>query len=291
MPGPTGIGGVTGPRATSTPSVSGPGTVDVATIDLASADFRRLPPAWQQAVRDAKTFSATHFSSMAPPPKVLVTAAASNGHAPVSVIVPPNAKGPFQVQTHYHGDHARSLAANPAAPALAAQVKRGDSTVYVLPEAAKPGAPTDWSNARNIGGTTAEALASAGLTGDVGRRTVSVHSAGGRALVNALKGGEALRADHLVLQDALFESNSGRGAATFLKQHLPQATADVARVTLVPSAGPGAAGLMKDLDEPRLSRTDVLARELRAAGRQVDVVGVRTHDDAAGQLRPQGWVR
>lgn len=292
MPGPTGIGGITGPRPpATTPTTAGPATVDVATVDVTSAQFRRLPPAWQQAVRDAKTFSSTHFAGMSPPPKVLVTAAPSNGQAPVSVIVPPGAKAPFQVQTHYHGDHARSLAANPAATAVAAQVKRGDATVYVLPEAAKSGAPTDWSNVRRIDDTTSEALAGAGLSGDVGQRTLSAHSAGGRALVNALKNGEALRADHLVIQDALFEGNTGRGAATYLKQHLPQATAGVGRITLVPSTGPGAAGLMKDLDEPRLSRTDVLARELRAAGRQVDVAGVRTHDDAAGQLRPQGWVR
>ena len=167
--------------------------------------------------------------------------------------------------------------------------------VVVLPEAAKPGAPTDWTNVRRIGDTTSEALAGAGLTGDVGQQTLSVHSAGGRALMYALKNGEQLKADHLVIQDALFESNSGRGAATYLKQHLPQATSGVGRITLVPSTGAGAAGLMKDLDEPSLTRTQVLTRELKAAGRAVEVVNVPTHDDAAKQLRPgaalrDGWV-
>lgn len=293
MPGPIGV--TPTPLRPATPGATTPKTVDVSSIDLTGAEFRQLPPAWQQAVRDAKTFSAANFRGMAPAPKVLVTAAASNGQAPVSVIVPPNAEAPFKVQTHYHGDGARSLATNPAAEAIAKQVKRGDATVFVLPEAAKPGAPTDWNNVRRIGDTTSEALAGAGLTGDLGHQTLSVHSAGGRALMNALKNGEQLQADQLVIQDALFESNSGRGAATYLKQHLPQATSGVGRITVVPSTGPGAAGLMKDLDEPSLTRTQVLTRELEAAGRAVDVVNVPTHDDAAKQLRPgaparDGWV-
>lgn len=292
MPGPIGV--TPAPLRPTTPGATPPKTVDTSAIDVNGAEFKKLPPSFQQAVRDAKAFSAVNFRGMTPAPKVLVTAAASNGQAPVSVIVPPNAQAPFTVQTHYHGDGARSLASNPAADAIATQVKRGDSTVFVLPEAAKPGAPTDWTNVRRIGDTTTEALAAAGVTGDVGQQTLSVHSAGGRALMYAVKNGESLKADRLVIQDALFESNSGRGAATFLKQQLPQATG-VGRITLVPSTGPGAAGLMKDLDEPSLTRTQVLARELKAAGRTVDVVNVATHDDAAKQLAPKagardGWV-
>lgn len=287
MPGPNGIGSPTPVRpAPSTGVATGPKAVDVSTIELNSAAFRALPPSWQVAVKDAKTYAAANFRGMTPQPKVLVTGAPSNGQAPVSVIVPPNAKAPFSVQTHYHGDGARSLAANPAGDAIAKKVKAGDATVFVLPEAAKPGAPTDWTNVRRIDDTTTESLAGAGLSGDVGSRSLSVHSAGGRALVNALKNGEQLKVDHLVLQDALFEGTNGRGAATFLKQNLPQASADVGRITLVPSTGAGAAGLWKDLDEPGLTRTDVLARQLRAAGRKVDVVNVATHDDAAKQVRP-----
>lgn len=293
MPGPIGVT-PTPLRPTTPATPAAPKTVDVSSIDVNGAEFKKLPPAWQQAVRDAKAFSAANFRGMAPAPKVLVTAAASNGQAPVSVIVPPGATAPFKVQTHYHGDGARSLATNPAAEAIAKQVKSGDSTVFVLPEAAKPGAPTDWTNVRRIGDTTTEALAGA-VTGDVGQQTISVHSAGGRALMYALKNGEQLKADHLVIQDALFESNTGRGAATSLKQYLPQATSGVGRITLVPSTGAGAAGLMKDLDEPTLTRTQVLTRELKAAGRTVDVVNVTTHDDAAKQLAPKtpardGWV-
>lgn len=284
MPGPIGVAPVR--PAPSTGAATGPRSVDVSTIDLNGAAFRALPPSWQLAVKDAKTYAAANFRGMSPPTAVLVTGAPSNGQAPVSVIVPPNAKAPFSVQTHYHGDGARSLAANPAGDAIAKRVKAGDATVFVLPEAAKPGAPTDWSNVQRISDTTAQSLAGAGLSGDVGTRTLSVHSAGGRALVNALKNGEQLKADHLVLQDALFEGTAGRGAATFLKEHLPRATAGVGRVTLVPSTGAGAAGLWKDLDEPQLTRTDVLARQLRAAERTVDVVGVTTHDDAARQLQP-----
>jgi hypothetical protein len=289
MPGTTGLrragAAHTPPGSTGEP----PRPVDVSSIKVGSAAFGRLPAAWQQAVRDARTFASGQLRGVSPPPRVLVVASPSNGRAPVTVLVPAGARAPLRVQTHYHGDHARALGANPAAAAIASQLRRGDATVFVLPEAAKVGAPTGWSNARSLGGTTDEALAAAGLSGEVEHRTLSVHSAGGRALVGALKQGESLRADHLVIQDALFESTSGRGVATFLKQRLPVAAAGVARITLVPSTGPGAAGLMRDLDEPRLSRTEVLGRELRLAGRAVAVVNVRTHDDAAGQLRPGGW--
>lgn len=284
MPGPLSVGPVRG--GPSQPTSAAPTPVDVSAISLGSAEFKKLPPAWQQAVRDAKTFSTTQLAGVSPPPKVVVTAAPSNGSAPVTVIVPAGAKEPFSVQTHYHGDGARALASNPASSALAKQLKAGATTVFVLPEANKPGAPTDWTNVKAIGATTAEALTGAGVTGAVGERTLSVHSAGGRALKAALEHGERLAVDHLVLQDALFESNVGRGVATYLKQHLPATSDGVGRITVVPSTGAGAAGLMKDLDEPALTRTQVLVRELKAAGRTVEVVPVATHDEAATKLRP-----
>lgn len=284
MPGPITTTPVR-PVPTGGPA-SAPATVDAAAIDVASAEFRTLPAAWQRAVKDAKSALATDFKGLTPPPRVWVTAAPSNGTAPVTVVVPASARAPFTVQTHYHGDFARSLASNPATSAIAKNLRSGGDTVFVLPEAGRPGKPTDWTNVRSFGATTAEALSGAGLSGDVGSRVVSVHSAGGRALKRALENGETLSAHHLVLQDALFEGESSRGVATFLKQRLPAVSGDVGRITIVPSTGPGAAGLMKDLDEPSFTRTQVLAKALQAAGRTVDVVTVTTHDDAARQLRP-----
>ncbi len=283
MPGPVSVNPLRG--GTAQPSTP-PTSVDVSRVTVGSAEFKKLPASWQQAVRDAKSYASTQLTGVSPPPRILVTSAASNGSAPVTVIVPASAKEPFKVETHYHGDGARSLGTNPSNGAIAKKLEGGDDTVYVLPEAAKPGAPTDWTNAKSIGGTTSEALTAAGVTGAVGERTISVHSAGGRALKGALENGEQLSADRLVLQDALFESNTGRGVATYLKQQLPKLSAGVGRITVVPSTGAGAAGLMKDLDEPSLTRTQVLVRELKAAGRKVDVVNVPTHDDAAKQLRP-----
>jgi hypothetical protein len=290
MPGP--IGSAT-PLRTPTAPAPRARTVDAGAIDPASAEFRALPPAWQQAVRDARAFQGS-LQGVSPLPRVLVCASAANGGAPVSVIVPANATAPVQVHTHYHGDGARALAANPTNEAIAKQLRGGDPTVFVLPEAQQPGAPTDWTNVRGIGAVADDALAAAGLDGAVGARVVSVHSAGGRALKQAIEGGERLRADQLIIQDALFEGNTGRGVATFLKQRLADATGDVGRITLVPSTSAGAAGLMKDLDEPRLTRTQVLERALTSAGRSVTVAGVASHDDAARVLTPparsSGWV-
>jgi hypothetical protein len=276
---------VSGPAPIRLPPVASPKVpdhaVDVAKIDLKGAEFKALPPEFQKAVREAKTYSDKHFKTMAPPPQVLVTPAVANGNAPVTVIVPPGAKEPLTVQTHYHGDRATSVAGeNAAADEIGKRVKAGDSTVYVLPEAKRPAAAgTDWNNATDIGKTTAEALKHAGLEGKaVGTTTISVHSAGGRALANAVKNGEKLTADELVLQDALFERENGPGAYTALKGSLPQATAGVKAITIVPA---------NDNPQPdgRSTRSKVLAQGLRDAGRTVSIApAAPTHGAAAGVL-------
>ena len=194
--------------------------IDVSTVDLKSAEFKALPAAYQRAVKDAKAYADQNFKTMAPAPQVLVTPSSSdtNGGQPVTLIVPPGAKAPLTVQTHYHGDSAHSLSGtNQAADRIAKNVKAGDQTVYVLPEANKAGgAGTDWSNATNIGKTTDEALKHAGLPTDDAHRIISAHSAGGRALLGAVNRGEQLQANHLVIQDALYDPT-----ATNLTKKLP----------------------------------------------------------------------
>src|SRR3981189_2360152 len=83
--------------------------IDSSKIEVESPEFKKLAPSYQKAVVDAKAYAAK-FDGMSPPPKVLVTPSSSgtNGGAPVTVVVPPGAKDPVTVQTHYHGDRAYS---------------------------------------------------------------------------------------------------------------------------------------------------------------------------------------
>lgn len=278
---------IDGAAPVRTPPTSAPAlptqAVDVSKIELNSAEFKALPPSFQKAVREAKAFAEKNFSTMAPPPKVLVVPSASNGNAPVTVVVPPGAKEPLSVQTHYHGDRATSVAGeNAAADELGKRVKGGDTTVYVLPEARSTEGRTNWENVGDINKTTAEALKGAGL-GDaaVGRTTISVHSAGGRALANATKDGKQLRADELVLQDALFEGASGPGAYSALRKTLPDATAGVKQITVVPSKETATAA----------ERSQQLAKDLEAKGRSVTVApATKTHAAAAAVLDTSGPV-
>ncbi|MBS1150433.1 MAG: hypothetical protein H6Q89_2131, partial [Myxococcaceae bacterium] len=165
---------------------------------------------------------------------------------------------------------------------IARRVRAGEATVYVLPEAKRPAAAgTDWNNAASLSKTTAEALAHAGLEGQiVGRTSLSVHSAGGRALANAVKNGEELEADELVLQDALFEREQGPGAYSALKDTLPRATAGVKAITIVPA---------QDNPQPdgASTRSKVLAAKLQAAGRNVEIAAAaKSHGAAAAVLSP-----
>lgn len=273
-----------------TPSSTAAAAVDLSQVAPGSAAFQQLSPAQQQAVRDARAFTQAHFAGLAPPPRILVATSPGNGGQPVTVIVPPGAKPPLEVHTHYHGDRSRALSTNPAAEALAKTIAAGGSTVYVLPEAKSTTGRTDWTNVSSLAQTTSDALAQAGL-GDpeISRRSASVHSAGGRALVQALKAGEQLSLDQLVIQDALFEGETGPGAATALKQLLPGASAGVADIVIVPSVGNRN---MPDRDQPTKNRTAVLEETLRRAGRPVQVLpSASTHDAAATVLRPSGPVR
>jgi hypothetical protein len=268
-----------GPRPVSTTPAGGPQlpsqAIDVSAIDLKGDEFKKLPPAYQRAVKDAKAYADQNFKTMAPPPKVLVTPSSmdTNGGQPVTVVVPPGAKAPLSVQTHYHGDRAHSASGeNGAADAIAKNVKAGDQTVYVLPEAKKPAeSGTDWSNVKNIGQTTQDALKHAGLSGQDAKLTISAHSSGGRALLQAVDSGEQLKAQQLVIQDALYNPTG-----TELTKKLPGASAGVARITIQPAKG-----------TPHDDRTRALREALENAGRKVDVAPkVESHGAAAGQLRP-----
>jgi hypothetical protein len=274
MPPP--VSGPTGVRAPTTNAPQIPEkAIDVSTIDVKSAEFRQLPAAYQRAVTDAKAYAEKSFKGMAPAPKVLVTPSSARAHGgqPVTMVIPPGAKEPLKVQTHYHGDWARSTSGiNGATDQIAKNVKAGDTTVYVLPEAKSAGGKgTDWSNAGNIGATTDEALKHAGLSGDQAHRTISVHSAGGRALLKAVENGEQLKADQLVIQDALYDPTG-----TNLRSKLPPASAGVARITIQPT-----------VETPHDDRTEALRKALKAGGRNVEVAPkVQFHAQAANQLHP-----
>lgn len=254
----------------NTRTASPPPTVDVAAIDPKSAEFRALPAAHQTAVREAQAYAAAQFRGMDPAPRILVTSSAGNGSAPVTVIVPPGARDPLRVHTHYHGDRAGSVRGeNAAADTIAAKIKGGDKTVYVLPEARSPHGQTDWSNVSDIDRTTADALTAAGLgRASVDHRTVTAHSAGGRAIAAGVAKGKDLTADVLILQDALYD-----GARQDLARDLPRAVG-VGRVVVVPSA-----------DNPSsVPRGEELKRQLAKSWTEVDLTPPAANHPAAAAV-------
>jgi hypothetical protein len=161
---------------------------------------------------------------------VTVSNIAGNGNFPVVTVVPPgfDPSKPAKVQTHYHGDRTSAAEANSGGPLAMRELMKADpQRVFVLPEARANvgGNSTDWNNALDQGQTTRAALANAGVA-NVGEKTVSGHSAGGRALANVMKNGK-LDADHVVLLDCLYEP-----AATTLRESLV-ANKKVKQVTVV----------------------------------------------------------
>lgn len=181
------------------------------------------------------------------------------------------------MHTHYYGDRAGPVSGeNVAAETIAKKIKAGDDTVYVIPQDKALGDATNWSNVADINETTAEALRHAGLSGEkIGRTVVSGHSAGGRAIVSGIKDGQTLKADELVLQDALYEGIKGPGAHTALKKHLPATAKDIGTVTIV--------GSQEESTAP--ARSKELADLLKKAGRNVTILPrTPTHAGAGGVL-------
>ncbi|MFT3843017.1 MAG: hypothetical protein QM723_38870 [Myxococcaceae bacterium] len=252
-----------------------PSSIDVSKIEVDSPEFKNLPPAYQKAVSDAKTYAA-RFKDMSPPPKIMVTASSdkTNGGQPVTVVVPPGAKPPMTVQTHYHGDRAHSLSGtNGAAEQIADNIRKGDTTVYVLPEAQKPAdSGTDWTNCKDIGGTTREALKNAGVPADGATFDISVHSGGGRALANAINNGEKIQARELTLQDATYEN-----AWSTLKAKLGDQKG-IKHVTIQGS---------KEADGTLGARHTSLQKILSQAGIPTDIAPkTETHDQASRTFTP-----
>jgi hypothetical protein len=158
---------------------------------------------------------------------------------------------------------------NAAADTIAAKIKGGDKTVYVLPEARSPHGQTDWSNVSDIDRTTADALTAAGLgRATVDHRTVTAHSAGGRAIAAGVAKGKDLTADVLILQDALYD-----GARQDLARDLPRAVG-VGRVVVVPSA-----------DNPSsVPRGEELKRQLAKSWTEVDLTPPAANHPAAAAV-------
>ncbi len=140
--------------------------------------------------------------------KIVVSTSPGNGGSPVVTVVPPGfdpAKG-AKVQTHYHGDRTSAAEPNGLGTQAMQQMMTSDpQQVFVLPEAkGNVGTDgTDWTNVSDQATTTRDALKDAGVD-KVASKTVSAHSAGGRALSYALKEGN-VDADRVLLLDCLYE--------------------------------------------------------------------------------------
>jgi len=157
--------------------------------------------------------------------KIYINRPVGNSGAPVLTMVPkalvdnPNQK--FNTVVHYGGMHGTAASPDPAADSnakLGKAMNGSPPTVYILPEAKNPvkspgrkyGSPDDynpdWSVAKDPRATADDCLKAAGLkpTGGDNKLVVSAHSAGGRAVVNAINNGK-LDCDQLVMQDSLYQ--------------------------------------------------------------------------------------
>jgi hypothetical protein len=173
------------------------------------AAYKKLNPAFGRTLEKAQAAFGDLTSKGTPPGKVLVTTSAGNGGQPVVTVVPPgfDPKKPAKVQTHYHGDRTSVAEKDGRGTKAIKDIIGADpQQIFVLPEAKGNvnADKTDWSNAVNQKQTTADALSAAGVT-NVGERTVSAHSAGGRALAKALETPGGVQADRVLLLDCLYQ--------------------------------------------------------------------------------------
>lgn len=212
-----------GSRPVTSPAVPQPGvpsrTVDVGSISREElARLKQANPAAARTVEQAKATYA-EFLSRTPPARLTVSTSSGNGGAPVLTLVPPgfDPSRPATVQTHFHGDLTSVAAPNGSHTGnIKEQLGKEPQRLWVLPEAMGNvgAAGTNWTNVKDQGGATRDALQAAGVTaGSDTRYVVSAHSAGGRALAAAMTSG-TLKADQLVLLDCLYERETGPGANT-----------------------------------------------------------------------------
>ncbi len=210
-----------------------PGVAEVSQVSLAElAALKAGTPPRQRLGITIERAKVAYAALLAGGAKVLVSCPAANGGEPVLTLVPKgfDASQPFRVQTHYHGWN--SSVAEPVAHAAGVTAGLEDSfardaqTLFVLPECrnvptnSRPAwaghqnvdLQTDWSNVKDIAGTTDSALAAAGVEARPSERVVSAHSGGGRALGYALQekpDGSGLAADRLELYDCLYAAPAG----------------------------------------------------------------------------------
>ena len=200
--------------------------------------------------------------------RLIVTTSAGNGNQPVLTIVPPgfDPSKPAKVQTHYHGDRT-SVAAKDGRTTngIKALIAADPQEVFVLPEAKGnvDADGTDWSNATNETQTTNDALAAAGVS-NVSERTVSAHSAGGRALATALQTRGGVQADRVLMLDCLYQP-----AADSIKKGLKANGGSVKEIVVV-----------RGTNEPARQKEMIEAFKPRSHGFQVGAMGGNNPHDS-----------
>jgi hypothetical protein len=255
-----------------------------------------------------------------PPWRVLATTSPGTGGEPILLIVPPgfDRKKPANLQFHFHGNN--STVADPkghgaGATARMEEVGRRDpQTIFVLPECRNAfegngargpmrgnGADyaPDWTQIDDLGRAERDVLATLGLgPADVGRRVVSAHSGGGRAIENLVKrdleGAKKdppepprLACDELRLLDSLYGSEKaiaewgakGRGKEVVGRIVYVHATNDAGKDAAIAKAFGAQFGRM----EVPLTRPQDLPRIKDAEGRIVYRY-TNAHNRACGEF-------
>jgi hypothetical protein len=202
--------------------------------DAALAKLQAGSPADQQLAKEITHARQNYTSLLDGGAKIYVSRSPGNGGAPMLTMVPKalqdNPKQPFAVDVHYSGKY--GTAANPdpnsgAAGKIAKEMNGPPPTVMVLAEPknfdqfkSHGSFSPDWHNAMDPRMAANDALKAVGLpeTGMPDRPlTVSGHSAGGRAIANAITAGK-LDCDKLSLQDCLYgDQMNGKSCAEAVK--------------------------------------------------------------------------
>jgi hypothetical protein len=232
VPGPDDATDAADASAPASPSASAlpplaPGAYDAAATSTAAIAALEKDPATRALGFTIDNARVNYASIAAAGGRVVVSTSAANGGKPVVTLVAPgfDPSQPARVHTHYHGFNATvadPLGHGSGTTARIEEIEAADpQTVFVLPECANaPAIPsrldgklnyaTSWSNVSDVGATTDDALAAAGVDpATISERVVSAHSGGGAALASAIDkhpDGSGLRCDRLELLDCLYGS-------------------------------------------------------------------------------------
>lgn len=225
---------VQGPNR-SAPSLPAKVDVTLTSPDKASLEAMKKLPGGRDLVNEIDNVRRNYAPLLKGGARICITSSQGNGDAPVLTFVPKSLvddpKQPFDVDVHYQGKYGTAAFPDPQGDVqtrLARELDGSPPTVVVLPEPSNyngakvpdsknrgtgEGFSPNWGNAKDPRATAADALKAVGLSpaGMPDRPLiVSAHSAGGRAVANAIANGQ-FTPNRVRLEDCAYGAGKGKG--------------------------------------------------------------------------------